>query len=32
MDRVLWIDNATDPVSVWFVDHDGWLIHIQPLD
>ena len=32
MDRESWIDNATDPVSVWFVDHDGWLIHIQPLD
>ena len=27
-----WIDNSTSPVSVWFVDHDGWLVHIQPLD
>jgi streptogramin lyase/mono/diheme cytochrome c family protein len=32
MDREAWIDNSTSPVSVWFVDHDGWLIHIQPLD
>ena len=32
MDRESWIDNSTNPVSVWFVDHDGWLIHIQPLD
>jgi hypothetical protein len=20
------------PVSVWNVDHDGWLVRIQPLD
>jgi virginiamycin B lyase len=32
MDRESWIDNSTTPVSVWFVDHDGWLIHLQPLD
>jgi streptogramin lyase/mono/diheme cytochrome c family protein len=32
MDRESWIDNSTSPVSVWFVDHDGWLVHIQPLD
>jgi virginiamycin B lyase len=32
MDRESWIDNSTNPVSVWFVDHDGWLVHIQPLD
>jgi streptogramin lyase len=32
MDRESWIDNSTNPVSVWFVDHDGWLIHIQPLE
>jgi streptogramin lyase len=29
-DRESWIDNSTDPVSVWYVDHDGWLVHIQP--
>jgi streptogramin lyase/mono/diheme cytochrome c family protein len=29
-DRESWIDNSTDPVSVWYVDHDGWLVHLQP--
>jgi streptogramin lyase/mono/diheme cytochrome c family protein len=32
MDRQSWIDNSTTPVSVWFIDHDGWLVRIQPLD
>ncbi len=32
MDRESWIDNSTSPVSVWYVDHDGWLVHIQPLE
>jgi virginiamycin B lyase len=32
MDREAWIDNSTSPVSVWYVDHDGWMVHIQPLD
>ena len=32
MDRESWIDNSTSPVSVWYIDHDGWLVHIQPLD
>jgi streptogramin lyase/mono/diheme cytochrome c family protein len=32
MDRESWVDNSTNPVSVWFVDHDGWLVHIQPLE
>jgi len=31
-DRESWIDNSTDPVTVWYVDHDGWLVRIQPLD
>ena len=31
-DRESWIDNSTDPVSVWYVDHDGWLVHIQPYE
>ena len=30
IDRESWIDNSTDPVSVWYVDHDGWLVHLQP--
>ena len=24
--------TSTSPVSVWYVDNDGWLVHIQPLD
>jgi virginiamycin B lyase len=29
-DRQNWIDNTTDPVSVWYVEHDGWVVRIQP--
>ena len=32
IDRETWIDNSTDPVSVWYVDHEGWLVRIQPMD
>jgi streptogramin lyase len=32
IDRESWIDNSTDPVSVWYVDHEGWITHIQPLE
>jgi streptogramin lyase len=31
-DRRTWIDNSTDPVTVWFVDHNGYMIRIQPRD
>ena len=31
-DRQSWIDNSTDPVTVWYTDHDGWIVRIQPLD
>jgi virginiamycin B lyase len=31
-DRESWIDNSTDPVTVWYVDHDGWIVRIQPLE
>ncbi len=31
-DRRTWIDNSTDPVTVWYVDHDGILVRIQPLE
>jgi streptogramin lyase len=31
-DRESWVDNSTDPVSVWYVDHDGWLVHLQPYE
>ena len=32
IDRETWIDNSTDPVTVWYVDHEGWIVRIQPLD
>jgi virginiamycin B lyase len=32
IDRESWIDNSTDPVTVWYVDHEGFLVRIQPMD
>ncbi len=31
-DRRTWIDNSTDPVSVWYVDHNGYMVRVQPLE
>lgn len=31
-DRRTWIDNSTDPISVWYVDYQGYIVRIQPLD
>jgi streptogramin lyase len=31
-DRRTWIDNSTNPVTVWYVDHNGYLVRIQPLE
>jgi streptogramin lyase len=31
-DRRTWIDNSTNPVTVWFVDQAGYMVRIQPLD
>jgi hypothetical protein len=31
-DRRTWIDNATTPVSIWYVDHDGIMVRVQPLE
>jgi virginiamycin B lyase len=31
-DRRTWIDNSTNPVTVWFVDHEGFIVRIQPLE
>jgi len=31
-DRESWIDNSTDPVTVWYVDHEGYIVRLQPLD
>ena len=30
LDRESWIDNSTDPVTVWYVDHQGYIVRIQP--
>ena len=30
--RRTWIDNSTTPVTVWYVDHNGYLVRIQPLE
>ncbi len=32
LDRETWIDNSTTPVTVWYVDHEGWLVRIEPKD
>ncbi len=32
LDRETWIDNSTTPVTVWYVDHEGFLVRLQPLD
>ena len=31
-DRRTWIDNSPDPVTVWYVDHNGYMVRIQPLE
>jgi streptogramin lyase len=31
-DRRTWIDNSTNPVTVWYVDYDNYLVRVQPLD
>ncbi|MGK0298451.1 MAG: streptogramin lyase/mono/diheme cytochrome c family protein [Gammaproteobacteria bacterium] len=28
--RKSWIDDTTDPISLWYVDHNSYLVHIQP--
>ena len=29
-DRRTWIDNSTTPVSFWYVDHNSYIVHVQP--
>jgi streptogramin lyase len=29
--RRTWIDNSTNPVTVWYVDYNGYIVRIQPL-
>ncbi|HEY3043165.1 MAG TPA: carboxypeptidase regulatory-like domain-containing protein [Vicinamibacterales bacterium] len=31
-DRRTWIDNSTTPVTVWYVDHNGYVVRLQPLE
>jgi virginiamycin B lyase len=31
-DRRTWIDNTTTPVTVWYVDYQGYIVRIQPLE
>src|SRR6266700_4078404 len=31
-DRRTWIDNSTTPVTVWYVDHNSYLVRVQPLE
>ncbi|MBI3940520.1 MAG: carboxypeptidase regulatory-like domain-containing protein, partial [Acidobacteria bacterium] len=28
--RRTWIDNSTDPVTVWYADHEGYMVRLQP--
>ena len=30
--RRTWIDNSKDPVTVWYVYHNGYMVRIQPLE
>ena len=27
-----WVDNTTDPVTVWFGDYNGYIVRLQPLE
>jgi virginiamycin B lyase len=31
-DRRTYIDSSTHPVTVWYVDYNGYLVRVQPLD
>src|SRR5467141_3737827 len=31
-DRRTFIDSSTKPVTVWYVDYNGYLVRVQPLD
>jgi len=31
-DRRTYIDASTHPVTVWYVDYNGYLVRVQPLD
>ena len=29
-DRRTYIDSSTNPVTVWYVDYNGYLVRVQP--
>jgi streptogramin lyase/mono/diheme cytochrome c family protein len=31
-DRRTWIDGSTNPVTVWYIDYDGYIVRVQPRD
>ena len=31
-DRRTWIDNSINPVTVWYVDYNGYIVRIQPME
>jgi streptogramin lyase len=31
-DRRTYVDGSTKPVTVWYVDYNGYLVRVQPLD
>ena len=30
--RRVFVDNSTNPVTVWYVDHDSIMVRLQPLE
>jgi virginiamycin B lyase len=32
LDWCTWVDNSTDPVTVWYGDQYGYIVRVQPLD
>jgi streptogramin lyase len=30
--RRTWVDHSTSPVTVWYADHNGYLVRLEPLD
>jgi len=31
-DRRTWIDSSTNPVTVWYVDYNGYIVRLQPME
>jgi virginiamycin B lyase len=32
LDWRTWVDNSTNPVTVWYGDHNGYILRLQPLE